>query len=84
MTWVIWEAVIKDAIGLSTLRERRMEFAVVKSIEYDPNRSARIALLYYADGAKSYIIAPNGLKVGSTVMSGKHAALKSEMHCPCR
>ena len=48
--------------------------ATVKSIEYDPNRSARIALLYYADGAKAYIIAPNGLTVGSTVMSGENAA----------
>ncbi len=48
--------------------------AVVKSIEYDPNRSARIALLYYADGAKAYIIAPNGLEVGTTVMSGPDAA----------
>ena len=48
--------------------------AVVKSIEYDPNRSARIALLYYADGAKSYILAPNGLKVGTSVMSGESAA----------
>ncbi len=48
--------------------------AVVKSIEYDPNRSARIALLYYADGAKAYILAPNGLKVGNTVMSGPQAA----------
>ncbi|NDW08326.1 50S ribosomal protein L2 [Dysgonomonas sp. 520] len=48
--------------------------ATVKSIEYDPNRSARIALLYYADGAKTYIIAPNGLKVGQTVMSGAEAA----------
>ena len=47
--------------------------ATVKSIEYDPNRSARIALLYYADGAKAYIIAPNGLEVGSTVMSGEDA-----------
>ena len=44
--------------------------AVVKTIEYDPNRSARIALLYYADGEKRYIVAPNGLKVGSTIMSG--------------
>ena len=44
--------------------------ARVKSIEYDPNRSARIALLYYADGRKTYIIAPNGLEVGTTVMSG--------------
>ena len=48
--------------------------ATVKSIEYDPNRSARIALLYYKDGSKAYIIAPNGLQVGSTVMSGEDAA----------
>ena len=41
--------------------------ATVKSIEYDPNRTARIALLAYADGEKSYIIAPNGLQVGQTV-----------------
>lgn len=48
--------------------------AVVKAIEYDPNRSARIALLYYVDGAKAYIIAPNGLEVGQTVVSGENAA----------
>ena len=48
--------------------------AIVKSIEYDPNRSARIALLYYKDGAKAYIIAPNGLEVGATVVSGAEAA----------
>jgi len=48
--------------------------ATVKSIEYDPNRTSRIALLYYADGEKSYIVAPNGLEVGQTVMSGKDAA----------
>ncbi|MCF0219606.1 MAG: 50S ribosomal protein L2, partial [Muribaculaceae bacterium] len=48
--------------------------ARVKSIEYDPNRSARIALLYYADGAKTYIVAPNGLNVGDTVVSGAEAA----------
>ena len=47
--------------------------ATVKSIEYDPNRSARIALLYYVDGEKAYIIAPNGLEVGSTVVSGENA-----------
>ncbi len=47
--------------------------ATVKSIEYDPNRSARIALLAYADGEKSYIIAPQGLAVGQKVMSGKDA-----------
>ncbi len=48
--------------------------ATVKSIEYDPNRSARIALLYYADGYKAYIIAPNGLQVGATVVSGENVA----------
>jgi large subunit ribosomal protein L2 len=48
--------------------------ATVKAIEYDPNRSARIALLYYADGEKSYILAPNGLQVGQTVISGENAA----------
>ena len=48
--------------------------AVVKTIEYDPNRSARIALLYYVDGAKAYIVAPNGLEVGQTVVSGPEAA----------
>lgn len=47
--------------------------ATVKTIEYDPNRSARIALLVYADGEKAYIIAPQGLKVGQKVMSGKEA-----------
>ena len=48
--------------------------AVVKSIEYDPNRSARIALLYYVDGAKAYIVAPNGLEVGQQVVSGPEVA----------
>ena len=46
----------------------------VKTIEYDPNRSAFIALLEYADGEKAYIIAPQGLKVGDSVMSGRGAA----------
>ena len=48
--------------------------ATVKTIEYDPNRSARIALLYYKDGSKAYSIAPNGLEVGQTVISGPDAA----------
>jgi large subunit ribosomal protein L2 len=48
--------------------------AVVKAIEYDPNRTARIALLYYVDGAKSYIIAPEGLQVGQTIVSGELVA----------
>ncbi len=47
--------------------------AKVKTIEYDPNRSAHIALLVYADGEKRYIIAPHGLKVGDTIKSGKGA-----------
>jgi large subunit ribosomal protein L2 len=47
--------------------------ATVKTIEYDPNRTARIALLHYKDGEKRYIIAPNGLQVGATLMSGKTA-----------
>ncbi len=47
--------------------------AKVASIEYDPNRSARIALLNYADGEKRYIIAPRGLKVGDEIMSGPDA-----------
>ena len=44
--------------------------ATVKTIEYDPNRSARIALVVYADGEKRYIVAPNGLKVGQKIISG--------------
>ncbi len=50
--------------------------AKVVSIEYDPNRSARIALLTYADGEKRYIIAPIGLNVGDTVQSGKDIAIR--------
>ncbi|MBN2347907.1 MAG: 50S ribosomal protein L2 [Bacteroidales bacterium] len=48
--------------------------AIVKSIEYDPNRTARIALVIYEDGEKRYIIAPNGLKVGQTIRSGSGIA----------
>jgi large subunit ribosomal protein L2 len=50
--------------------------AKVAHIEYDPNRSARIALLHYADGEKRYIVAPQGLKVGDTVESGLKADIK--------
>ena len=50
--------------------------AKVAAIEYDPNRSARIALLHYADGAKAYILAPARLRVGSTVESGPEADIK--------
>ena len=50
--------------------------AKVAAIEYDPNRSANIALLYYADGFKAYILAPHNLKVGDTVVSGKDSDIK--------
>ncbi|MBV6419864.1 MAG: 50S ribosomal protein L2 [Ignavibacteriaceae bacterium] len=51
-------------------RNKHGIFAKVFSIEYDPNRSARIALLHYTDGDKRYILAPNGLKVGDKISSG--------------
>ena len=50
--------------------------ATVKTLEYDPNRSAFIALVEYTDGVKSYIIAPDGLKVGDVVVSSKSADIK--------
>ncbi|HHV26598.1 MAG TPA: 50S ribosomal protein L2 [Tissierellia bacterium] len=49
----------------------------VAAIEYDPNRTANIALIYYVDGEKRYIIAPNGLKVGDTIESGQDADIKT-------
>jgi large subunit ribosomal protein L2 len=54
--------------------------ARVAAIEYDPNRSAHIALIHYADGDKAYILAPAGLRVGATVMSGPHAEIQAG-HC---
>jgi large subunit ribosomal protein L2 len=50
--------------------------AAVAAIEYDPNRTARIALLYYADGEKRYILAPDGLTVGSELIASRHADIK--------
>lgn len=58
--------------------------AKVVGIEYDPNRTANIALIYYADGAKSYILAPVGLKVGDTVMSGVEAEVRIGNTLPMR
>ncbi|MGB9592152.1 MAG: 50S ribosomal protein L2 [Candidatus Kryptoniota bacterium] len=58
---------------------KRDKFGVdgkVASIEYDPNRNARIALIHYADGEKRYIISPEGLKVGDIVQSGENAEIK--------
>ncbi len=56
----------------------------VAAIEYDPNRSARIALIFYADGEKRYILAPVGLNVGDTVMSGSNAEIKPGNALPMR
>ena len=58
--------------------------AKVVGIEYDPNRTANIALIVYADGAKSYILAPVGLKVGDTVMSGVEAEVRVGNTLPMR
>ena len=55
-------------------REKDGVPAVVKTIEYDPNRSARIALLFYKDGEKRYILAPNGLQIGQELLSGENVA----------
>lgn len=57
-------------------RDKAAVPATVKSIEYDPNRSAFIALLFYADGEKRYIIAPSGLEVGAVIQSGEGSAPK--------
>jgi len=56
----------------------------VASIEYDPNRTARIALIFYVDGEKRYIIAPIGLSVGDTVMSGPNAEIKPGNSMPMK
>jgi len=56
----------------------------VAAIEYDPNRSARIALIFYADGEKRYILAPVGLNVGDAVMSGSNAEIKPGNAMPMR
>ncbi len=57
-------------------RDKKGIPAKVFSIEYDPNRSSRIALLHYADGEKRYIIAPDGLKIGEQIMSGSGSEIK--------
>jgi large subunit ribosomal protein L2 len=58
--------------------------AVVSGIQYDPNRSSRIALLHYADGDKRYILAPDGLRAGDTVLSSRHADIKPGNALPLR
>ena len=58
--------------------------AKVAAIEYDPNRTCRLALLHYADGEKAYILAPKGLKVGDHVSSGHHSDIKPGNALPLR
>jgi large subunit ribosomal protein L2 len=65
-------------------RDKNAIPATVASIEYDPNRSARIALLHYRDGAKSYILAPVGLGLGDVVLSGENAEIKPGNALPLR
>lgn len=65
-------------------RDKRDVPARVAAIEYDPNRSARIALLHYADGEKRYILAPVGLRVGDTVMAGEKAEVRPGNALPLR
>jgi large subunit ribosomal protein L2 len=63
-------------------RNKRNIPARVAAIEYDPNRTARIALLYYADGEKRYILAPDGLKVNDTVEAGENVKLQAGNSLP--
>lgn len=78
--------------GGATIKYRIIDFkrskddvpAKVAAIEYDPNRSANIALLHYADGEKSYILAPNKLKVGDVVVSGATSDIKVGNALPLR
>lgn len=58
--------------------------ALVKTIEYDPNRTARIALIEYSDGEKAYILAPDGLTVGQKVASGENVEVRAGNHLPLR
>ena len=65
-------------------RDKRGIPARVEAIEYDPNRSARIALLFYADGEKRYILAPDKLRVNDTVMAGDTADVKPGNSLPLK
>ena len=58
--------------------------AIIKRIEYDPNRSANIALVVYKDGCKKYIICPKNIEVGNTIMSGNNVAIKKGNALPIK
>jgi large subunit ribosomal protein L2 len=75
----------KQMYRIIDFKRRRDDLAAeVKSIEYDPNRTARIALVEYADGTKTYILAPDGLKAGDKVMSGESVEPKVGNCMPLR
>ena len=65
-------------------RNRFDDAAKVLTVEYDPNRSARIALVEYGDGQKSYILCPDGLRVGQSVSSGENVEVKTGNHLPLK
>jgi large subunit ribosomal protein L2 len=68
---------VRQYIRIVDFKRNKLEIpAKVAAIEYDPNRTARLALLVYADGEKRYIIAPLGLKVGDTVLAGPNAEIR--------
>jgi len=73
--------------SLRTIDFKREKLGVpgqIEAIEYDPNRTARIALVYYADGEKRYILAPQDLKVGDTIKSGEDAEIRPGNHLPMK
>jgi large subunit ribosomal protein L2 len=73
--------------SLRTIDFKREKVGVpgqIEAIEYDPNRTARIALVYYADGEKRYILAPQDLKVGDTIKSGEDAEIRPGNHLPMK
>src|SRR3989337_2991234 len=65
-------------------REKRGVPARVAAIEYDPNRSARLALLHYSDGEKRYILAPDGMRIGQTILAGDGADILPGNALPLR
>ncbi len=68
----------KDFTEIIDFKRNKLDVpARVESIEYDPNRTANIALLFYVDGEKRYILAPKGLKKGDMVMAGSQAEIKT-------
>jgi large subunit ribosomal protein L2 len=72
----------KNRYRIIDFRRRKDDIpATVKAIEYDPNRNALIALVYYADGAKAYIIQPSGLHVGDKIVSGEATDIKTGNCC---